>query len=145
MVTPDTRNNIIVIVVIVAVAILVALFVVVFSNSLLQVADHGEKTINSIGKSVAGNVSEATAVNRLNLLQFNKSMSDVIQSNDNIVDSNNKSIANLTSMVNKFSKSNSLYLSAVTNNTGSNKQLLNDILAELKTQTELFRNITNHK
>jgi predicted PurR-regulated permease PerM len=145
MVTPDTRNNIIVIVVIVAVAILVALFVVVFSNSLLQVANHGEDIINTVGKSVAGNVSEATAVNRLNLNQFNKSMADVIQSNNNIVESNNKSLANLTTMVNKFSKSNSLYLNAVINNTGTNKILLNEILAELKTQTELFKNITNHK
>jgi predicted PurR-regulated permease PerM len=142
MVTQDTRNNIVVIVVIVAVAILVALFVVVFSNSLLQVANHGEETINTVGKSVAGNISKSAEISQLNLNQFNKSMSDVIKSNDNIVDSNNKSLANLTTMVNKFSKSNSVYLSAVTNNTGANKQVLLSILTELKTQTAILKNIS---
>jgi len=142
MVTPDTRNNIIVIIVIIAVAILVSIFVVMFSNSLLQVANHGEDTINSVGKSVAGNVSEATQVNRLNLNQFNKSMTDVIQSNDNIVLSNNQSLANLTKMVDKFSTANGKYLTAVTNNTGQNKKALNSILVELKIQTAILKNIS---
>lgn len=141
MVNPETRNNLIVVVIIVAVAILIVGFIYAFSNSLLQVAQHGENTVNLVGKSVSGNVSEATDINRLNLQQFNRSMTDVIASNDKIVVSNNNSIANLTGLVDKFSKSNSIYLGAVTNNTSANKGSLIAILTELKKQTALLTSI----
>lgn len=141
MVNPETRNNLIVVVIIVAVAILIVGFIYAFSNSLLQVAQHGENTVNLVGKAVSGNVSEATDINRLNLQQFNRSMTDVIESNDKIVVSNNNSIANLTKLVDKFSKSNGIYLGAVTNNTSANKGSLITILTELKKQTALLTSI----
>ena len=142
MVTEETRNNVIVVIVLIAIAILIAAFIYVFSNSLLQVAQHGENTVNTIGKSVAGNVSKSADINQMNLVQFNKSMTDVIASNDRIVHSNNASINNLTAMVHNFSASNSKYLYAVTNNTSVNKISLYGIMKELKKQTLLLQNIS---
>lgn len=132
MVTTDTRNNVIVIIILIATATLVSTFVLVFATSILNLAQHGENTVNMVGKSVAGNVSQSAEINRLNLMQFNKSMTDVIKSNDEIVQSNNNSINNLTDIVHNFNIANSKYLNSVNNNTGANSKLLNLIVKELQ-------------
>lgn len=132
MVTPESRNNIVTIVAIIAIAILITAFIYIFSSSLIQVAQHGENTVNVIGKSVAGNVSKSADINRLNLLQFNRSMTDVITSNDNIVKSNNASIANLSSLVKNFSAANTKYLASLDTTIAKNKLTFNDLLKEQK-------------
>jgi predicted PurR-regulated permease PerM len=140
MVDNDTRNNLIIVVVLVATAILIAAFITIFSNSILDVARHGEETVNSIGKSVSGNISKSADINQLNLLQFNKSMTDVIASNDRIVHSNQQALQNLSGIVSNFSKYNAQYLLYVGNNTAANKQTLQDVLHELQLQTQFMQN-----
>ena len=140
MVTPDTRNNIVTLAAIIAIAILITAFIYIFSNSLMQVAQHGENTVNVIGKSVAGNVSESAAINKLNLQQFNRSMADVIQSNDRIVDSNKKAISNLSTIVQNFSKINTKYLLEVDNNITSNNDLLHKLYS---THQEILGTLQN--
>ena len=140
MVSPETRNNIVTIVAIIAIAILITAFIYIFSNSLIQVAQHGENTVNVIGKSVAGNVSESAAINRLNLLQFNRSMADVITSNDRIVDSNKNAISNLSTIVQNFSKINTKYLLDVDNNITSNNDLLRKLYS---THQEILGTLQN--
>jgi predicted PurR-regulated permease PerM len=140
LVTTDTRNNVIVVVVIIAIALLITTFIFLFSNSILQVAQHGENTINTVGKSVAGNISKSADINQLNLNQFNKSMTDVIASNNAIVSSNKQSLQNLSELVANFSKYNAQYLLMVGNNTGINKQSLQNILHELELQTQFMQN-----
>lgn len=135
MVTSDTRNNIVVIVVIVAVAILVSLFVVVFSNSLLQVATHGENTINTVGKSVAGNITKSAEVNELNLNQFNKSMADIVRSN-------NATIGNLTNVVHSFSDANIHNGKDLKNVISNNSKLFKALLDEHHKTTILLTNIS---
>lgn len=115
MVTADTRNNIIVIVVLIAIAVLIAGFMYVFSTSLLEVARHGENTVNLVGKSVAGNISNATETNSVNLLQFNRSMTDVVKSTNNqtkyLVQFNNNSLMNrnvFTQLLDEHMKTNKL-------------------------------------
>ena|GEM_PF-4450355 len=132
MVDADSRNNAIVVAVIIAVAIMVTAFIYLFATSILQVAHHGEETMNSVGTSLIGNISNATEVNQMNLMQFNKSMTDVIQSNDRIVDANNQSLANLSKIVHNFSSANTAYLNVVKNNTGFNGLILAKILATLQ-------------
>ena len=141
MVTPDTRNNIMTLAAIVAIAILITAFIYIFSSSLIQVAQHGEQTLNIIGKSVAGNVSKAADVNQLNLKQFNQSMADVIQSNDRIVSSNKQSITNLSTIVQNFSKINTKYLGEVDNNITSNNKLLQQLYCDTHCHT---RNTPEH-
>ena len=140
MVTPDTRNNIMTLAAIVAIAILITAFIYIFSSSLIQVAQHGEQTLNIIGKSVAGNVSKAADVNQLNLKQFNQSMADVIQSNDRIVSSNKQSITNLSTIVQNFSKINTKYLGEVDNNITSNNKLLQQLYS---THTAILGTLQN--
>jgi len=140
LVSPETRNNIVTIVAIIAIAILITAFIYIFSNSLIQVAQHGENTVNVIGKSVAGNVSESAAINRLNLLQFNRSMADVITSNDRIVDSNKNAISNLSTIVQNFSKINTKYLLDVDNNITSNNDLLRKLYS---THQEILGTLQN--
>ena len=140
MVTQESRNNIVTIVAIIAIAILITAFIYIFSNSLIQVAQHGENTVNVIGKSVAGNVSESAAINRLNLLQFNRSMADVITSNDRIVDSNKNAISNLSTIVQNFSKINTKYLLDVDNNITSNNDLLRKLYS---THQEILGTLQN--
>lgn len=142
MVDSDTRNNYIVIIILIATAIVITTFVAIFYGNIADLAKSGENTINTVGKSVAGNVSLSADVNRLNLHQFNKSIGDVVASNDRIITSNNRSINNLTTIVHDFNKANSIYLSAVTNNTGANKGILSTIISELKTQTAILQNIS---
>jgi len=125
---------------IIAIAILITAFIYIFSNSLIQVAQHGENTVNVIGKSVAGNVSESAAINRLNLLQFNRSMADVITSNDRIVDSNKNAISNLSTIVQNFSKINTKYLLDVDNNITSNNDLLRKLYS---THQEILGTLQN--
>ena len=140
MVTQESRNNIVTIVAIIAIAILITAFIYIFSNSLIQVAQHGENTVNVIGKSVAGNVSESAAINKLNLQQFNRSMADVIKSNDRIVDSNKKAISNLSTIVQNFSKINTKYLLEVDNNITSNNDLLHKLYS---THQEILGTLQN--
>ena len=140
MVTPDTRNNIVTLAAIIAIAILITAFIYIFSNSLMQVAQHGENTVNVIGKSVAGNVSQSAEINRLNLLQFNRSMADVITSNDRIVDSNKNAISNLSTIVQNFSKINTKYLLDVDNNITSNNDLLRKLYS---THQEILGTLQN--
>lgn len=142
MVDGDTRNNLIVIIILIATAIIITAFVAVFYGNIADLAQSGESTINTVGKSVAGNISLSAEVNKLNLHQFNKSIDDVIRSNDKIVVSNNRSINNLTHIVHAFNMANSKYLGAVTNNTGANKGILMTIIHELKTQTAILQNIS---
>ena len=142
MVTADTRNNLLVLIILIAVAVLVVAFITIFANSILQVARHGEDTVNTIGKSVAGNVSKSSDINQNNLVQFNKSMTDVIKSNDRIVQSNNETISNLTDTVKNFSKSNSKYLSGVENNTKNNRITFLDLLKEQHKTTLVLQNIS---
>jgi hypothetical protein len=142
MVSPDTRNNFIVIVVIIAVAFLVATFVYIFANSILQVANHGETTMNKIGKAVAGNVSNATQINSLNLMQFNKSMTDVIKSNGRIVASNNATIGNLTDTVMNFSKANIANGMGLKNLIGNNTKIFAALYKEQKRASDILQNMS---
>jgi hypothetical protein len=142
MVNTDTRNNFIVIVVIIAVAFLVATFVYIFANSILQVANHGETTMNKIGKAVAGNVSNATQINSLNLMQFNKSMSDVIKSNGRIVASNNATIKNLTNVVHNFSDANIANGKGLRDNIANNSKLFIGLFKEQKRASDILANIS---
>jgi len=141
LVSPETRNNIVTIVAIIAIAILITAFIYIFSNSLMQVAQHGENTVNVIGKSVAGNVSQSAEINRLNLLQFNRSMTDVITSNDNIVKSNNASIGNLSALVKNFSAANTKYLASLDTTIAKNKLTFNDLLKEQKRASDFLEDI----
>lgn len=142
MVTPETRNNLVTIAAIIAIAILITAFIYIFSSSLIQVAQHGENTVNFVGKSVAGNVSKSADINRMNLYQFNRSMADVIKSNDRIVDSNRYAIDNLSSIVQNFSKLNTKYLGDATANITSNNHLLQSLLATHHDILETLQNIS---
>ena len=142
MVTPDTRNNVVTLVAIASIAILITAFIYIFSTSLIQVAQHGESTVNIIGKAVAGNVSKAADINRMNLVQFNQSMADVVKSNGKIVESNKHAISNLSSIVQNFSKINTKYLGEVDNNITSNNGLLQKLYATHKDILESLQNIS---
>lgn len=142
MVSPETRNNIVTIVAIIAIAVLITTFIFIFSNSLLEVAHHGEQTLNDIGKAVAGNVSKSAEINQMNLLQFNRSMADVIASNDKIVASNNQSINTLSQIVQNFSESNTKYLSNVDQNISKNRITFDQLLKEQKHTSAILVNIS---
>ena len=142
MVSTETRNNIVTIVAIIAIAVLITTFIFIFSNSLLEVAQHGERTVNDIGKAVAGNVSKSADINQMNLIQFNRSMNDVIASNDKIVASNKASIANLSQIVTNFSASNTKYLSNVDQNISKNRVTFDLLLKEQKHTSAILVNIS---
>ena len=127
---------------VIAIAILITAFIYIFSTSLIQVAQHGESTVNIIGKAVAGNVSKAADINRMNLKQFNQSMADVVKSNGKIVESNKHAISNLSTIVQNFSKVNTKYLGEVDNNITSNNKLLQQLYSTHTAILETLQNIS---
>ena len=127
---------------VIAIAILITAFIYIFSSSLIQVAQHGESTVNIIGKAVAGNVSKAADINKMNLVQFNQSMADVVKSNGRIVESNEHAISNLSGIVQNFSRINTKYLGEVDNNITSNNNILQKLYSTHKEILESLQNIS---
>ena len=98
--------------------------------------------MNRIGKQLVGNISNATQINTLNLQQFNRSMADVVESNDEIVVSNNATINNLTKVVEGFSKANIANGKTLKDLIANNSHTFAELLAEQHKTSLILANIS---
>lgn len=130
MVTNDDRNNLLIIIIVITTVVIATFLINGFMAKMQQITDHGEQTMNRIGSQLVGNISNATKVNTLNLQQFNRSMGDVVESNDLIVASNNATINNLTDVVHNFSSANIANGKALKDNIANNTKTFLALLKE---------------
>jgi flagellar biosynthesis/type III secretory pathway chaperone len=130
LVTNDDRNNLLIIIVVITTVVIATFLINGFISKMQQITDHGEQTMNRIGTQLVGNISNATKVNTLNLFQFNKSMADVVTSNDKIVASNNVTIGKLTDVVHNFSAANIANGKALKDNIANNTKTFLALLKE---------------
>src|SRR5215212_3795001 len=142
MVSNDDRNNLLIVIVVISTVLIATFLINGFISKMEQVTDHGEKTMDRIGKQLVGNISNATQVNTLNLIQFNKSMSDVVKSNDQIVRSNNATIGTLTEVVHNFSEANIANGKALKDNIANNSKTFKALLEEQHKTTSVLSNIS---
>jgi flagellar biosynthesis/type III secretory pathway chaperone len=130
LVTNDDRNNLLIIIIVITTVVIAAFLINGFITKMQQITEHGEQTMNKIGKQLVGNISNATQINTLNLFQFNKSMGDVVSSNDQIVRSNNATIGKLTDVVHNFSQANIKNGRSLADNIAHNTQTFLALLKE---------------
>src|SRR5215212_8796156 len=142
MVSNDDRNNLLIVIIVISTVVIATFLINHFISKIEQVTDHGEKTMDRIGKQLVGNISNATQINTLNLQQFNKSMVDVVRSNDQIVRSNNATIGNLTDVVHNFSDANIANGKALKDNIANNTKLFLALLKEQHQTTLVAQNIS---
>jgi hypothetical protein len=142
LVTNDDRNNLLIIIVVITTVIIATFLINGFISKMQQVTDHGEKTMDRIGSQLVGNISNATQVNTLNLIQFNKSMGDVVKSNDEIVRSNNATISKLTEVVHNFSEANIANGKALKETISNNSKTFQALLIEQHKTTLVLVNIS---
>lgn len=142
MVTNDDRNNLLIIIVVITTVIIATFLINGFIAKMQQITEHGERTMNTIGKQLVGNISNATQINTLNLQQFNQSMADVVESNDEIVVSNNATINNLTKVVEGFSKANVANGKTLKDLIANNSHTFAALLAEQHKTSLILANIS---
>jgi hypothetical protein len=142
MVSPDTRNNLIVLVLIVAICIIVGSFIVAFSNNLERTSERGMVTVQTAADNVTASTKEMTGLLDKQAVIFNEgfnNLSRVLNAQYNLtVEEREQQAKNLGVFLKAFTNQTNTMVGAI----DDQKIAFVDTLKQSQNLTKVSQNLT---